>query len=167
MRIYVDSSALLKRSVAEAESDALEEVLDHHIDDGDPLISSSLAWVEVSRALRRHLDGEDHQVIHEAIEDAMSGIAERPIAADVVSLARRIGPNVLRSLDAIHLATAILVDAEVVITYDERLAEAARHNDVTVFAPSPKEQERGLDLAGSAGENEDSHSVQQESGGAR
>jgi predicted nucleic acid-binding protein len=133
--VYVDSSAVLKRSVVEAESDAVEEVLGHHIDDGDPLVSSSLAWIEVSRALRSRLDGEDHDVINEAIEDALSGIAERPIAADVVSLARRIGPNVLRSLDAIHLATAILVDADVVITYDDRLAAAARHNDVTVSAP--------------------------------
>jgi hypothetical protein len=133
--VYVDSSAVLKRSVVEAESDAVEEVLGHHIDDGDPLVSSSLAWIEVSRALRSRLDGEDHDVINEAIEDALSGIAERPIAADVVSLARRIGPNVLGSLDAIHLATAILVDADVVITYDDRLAAAARHNDVTVSAP--------------------------------
>jgi predicted nucleic acid-binding protein len=138
--VYVDSSAVLKRSVVEAESDAVEEVLGHHIDDGDPLVSSSLAWIEVSRALRSRLDGEDHDVVNEAIEDALSGIAERPIAADVVSLARRIGPNVLRSLDAIHLATAILVDADVVITYDDRLAAAARHNDVTVSAPGSKGQ---------------------------
>jgi hypothetical protein len=78
----------------------------------------------------------DHEAVNAAIEDALSGIAERPIAADVVSLARRTGPNLLRSLDAIHLATAILVDADVVITYDDRLAEAARRNDVTVLAPS-------------------------------
>ena len=52
----------------------------------------------------------------------------------------RSAPNVLRSLDAIHLATAILVDADVVITYDDRLAAAARHNDVTVSAPGSKGQ---------------------------
>jgi predicted nucleic acid-binding protein len=142
VRVYVDSSALLKRSVEEAESNAVEEVLGRHIDDGDPLVSSSLAWIEVSRALRSRLDGEDHDVISEAIEDALSGVAERSIAADVVSLARRIGPNVLRSLDAIHLATAILVDADALITYDERLAAAARDNDVTVVAPRPEEQDR-------------------------
>jgi predicted nucleic acid-binding protein len=142
VRVYVDSSALLKRSVMEAESDAVENVLGRHIDEGDPLVSSSLAWIEVSRALRSRLDGEDHDRINDAIEDALAGVAERPIATDVVSLARRIGPNVLRSLDAIHLATAILVDADVVITYDERLAAAARHNDVTVLAPSPTGQEK-------------------------
>lgn len=135
MRVYVDSSALIKRSITEAESDAVEEVLGRHIDDEDALVSSSLALIEVSRALRGRLDGEGHDVVNEAIEDALSGIAERPIAADVVSLARRIGPNVLASLDAIHLATAILVDADVVLTYDDRLAAAARHNELTVSAP--------------------------------
>ena len=115
----------------------------------------------MSRALRRHLDGEDHQVINEAIEDALSRIAERPIAADVVSLARRIGPNVLRSLEA------ILVDADVVITYDERLTEAARHNDVTVSAPSPKDRERlRLEMARSTGEEGDDKGVQQGNRGA-
>jgi predicted nucleic acid-binding protein len=135
VRVYVDSSALIKRSITEAESDAVEEVLGRHIDDEDALVSSSLALIEVSRALRGRLDGEGHDVVNEAIEDALSGIAERPIAADVVSLARRIGPNVLASLDAIHLATAILVDADVVLTYDDRLAAAARHNELTVSAP--------------------------------
>ena len=135
MRVYVDSSALIKRSITEPESDAVEEVLGRHIDDEDALVSSSLAWIEVSRALRGRLDGEDSNVVNEAIEDAVSGIAARPIAADVVSLARRIGPNLLRSVDAIHLATAILIDADVMLTYDDRLAAAARYNDLTVSAP--------------------------------
>lgn len=145
MRVYIDSSALLKRTVDEGESEAVEDVLERHVDDEDVLVSSSLAWIEVSRALRSRLDGEDQEVINEAIEDALSGIAERPVAADVVSLARRIAPNVLRSLDAIHLATAVLVDADVMITYDDRLAVAARHNDVTVSAPGSKElRDQGL-----------------------
>jgi hypothetical protein len=54
----------------------------------------------------------------------------------VVSLARRIEPNVLRTLDAIHLATAVLLDVDAVLTYDERLALAARHNGLAVSAPS-------------------------------
>ena len=137
MRVYVDSSALIKRSVLEAESDALEEVLGQYVDEDDALVSSSLAWIEVSRALRSRLDGTDHDAIRDAIEDALSGIAERLIAADVVSLARRIGPTVLRTLDAIHLATAILVDSDVIVTYDDRLAAAARYNGVAVSAPGP------------------------------
>lgn len=136
MRVYVDSSALLKRAFAEPESDALEAVLQRHVEAADALVSSSLAWVEVSRALRRRLDGEDPDVASEASEDAISGIAERPITPDVISLARRIGPNLLRSLDAIHLATAVLIDADVLLTYDDCLAEATRANGMAVSSPA-------------------------------
>lgn len=137
MLVYVDSSALIKRSVAEAESDAVEETLKRHVDAEDAPVSSSLAWIEVSRALRGRVEGEGPEAVHGAIEDALSGIAERRITGNIVSLARRVDPNVLRSLDALHLATAILLDADVVMTYDERLAEAARYNDLTVSVPSP------------------------------
>jgi predicted nucleic acid-binding protein len=135
VKVYVDSSALIKRAVAERESEAVEEALEQHVEAQDALVSSTLAWIEISRALRARLDREDHDVVTEAIDDALSGIAERPITADVVSLARRIEPNVLRSLDAIHLATAVLLDADTVMTYDDRLAGVARHNGLTVSAP--------------------------------
>jgi predicted nucleic acid-binding protein len=135
VKVYVDSSALIKRAVAERESEAVEEALEQHVEAQDALVSSTLAWIEIGRALRARLDREDHDVVTEAIDDALSGIAERPITADVVSLARRIEPNVLRSLDAIHLATAVLLDADTVMTYDDRLAGAARHNGLTVSPP--------------------------------
>lgn len=135
MRVYVDSSALLKRTLIEPESGALEDALARTVENEGALVSSSLAWIEVSRALRR--SGETDQVVNAAIEDALSGIAQRPITADVVSLARRIGPSALRSLDAVHLATAILLDADVVMTYDDRLAAAAQYNGLAVSAPLP------------------------------
>lgn len=135
MKVYVDSSALIKRAVAEAESETLEQVLERHVEVADALVSSTLAWIEISRALRARLDGEDHDVVTEAIDDALAGVAERAITPDVASLARRIEPNVLRSLDAIHLATAVLLDVDAVLTYDERLAMAARHIGLAVSAP--------------------------------
>jgi predicted nucleic acid-binding protein len=121
--------------VAEAESETLEQVLERHVEAADALVSSTLAWIEISRALRARLDGQGQDVVTEAIDDALAGVAERAITPDVVSLARRIEPNVLRSLDAIHLATAVLLDVDAVLTYDERLAMAARHNGVAVSAP--------------------------------
>jgi uncharacterized protein len=136
MLVYVDSSALIKRVVSEIESDALEDALQGHVDRADALVSSSLAWIEVSRALRVRLDGEDPDAVSRATEDAFAGIAERPITADVVSLARRVGPTLLRSFDAIHLATAVLVDADLVLTYDDRLAGASREVGLPVAAPS-------------------------------
>lgn len=137
MRVYVDSSALLKRVVDEAESEVVEEVLARHVDADDVLAASSLAWVEVSRALRSGWDTEDTDTISEAVEDALSGIAERAVSAEVISLARRIGPLLLRSLDAIHLATAVLLEADRMLTYDDRLGEAARHNGIRVSTPQP------------------------------
>jgi len=135
VKVYVDSSALIKRAVAEAESEALEHVLERHVEAADALVSSTLAWIEISCALRARLDGERREVVNEAIDDALAGIAERAITPDVVSLARRIEPNLLRSLDAIHLATAVLLDVDAVLTYDERLEAAARHNGLAVSAP--------------------------------
>lgn len=139
MRVYTDSSALIKRSVQEAESDALEAALSEYFDDGTAVLTSSLTWVEVSRALRRRLEGTDSDdQINEAIEVALSGVAEREITGDVVSLARRVTPRVLRTLDAVHLGTAILLDADVMLTYDDRLAGACRTNGIAVSAPAPK-----------------------------
>jgi predicted nucleic acid-binding protein len=97
------------------------------------LASSSLAWVEVSRVvLARVRTPAD---AGELIDGAMSGIDERQMTAEVVSVARRIEPLILRSLDALHLATAVLIDADLVVTYDERLADACRRNALAVASP--------------------------------
>ncbi|WP_410786450.1 type II toxin-antitoxin system VapC family toxin [Kribbella sp. C-35] len=133
MRVYFDSSALIKRVVAEDESDALVDFLDARYEQGDVLASSSLAWVEVSRVVlaRVRKPGD----AGELIDGAMSGIDERAMSAEVVSVARRIEPLILRSLDALHLATAVLIDADLVVTYDERLATACRRNALAVASP--------------------------------
>lgn len=141
MLVYADSSALIKRVVEESESDALVAALDVYIANADTIVTSSLTWVELGRALGTlRDDGHDDTAIREAIDVALSGVAERPLTADVLSLARRVGPTRLRSLDAIHLATAILLDADVVLTYDDRLAAACHHNALAVAAPGPKGQ---------------------------
>ena len=137
MRIYADSSALIKRAVEEVESDALEVWLEQQMADGAAMVASSLARIEVSRAVRtlslrtEHSDDD----LAEAIDVALSGVAERPISDDMVSLARRLAPRVLRTLDAIHLATAIVLDADLVLTYDDRLADACRRNGLATSAP--------------------------------
>lgn len=132
MRVYLDSSALIKRVINEQESDALVEFVDAHYEQADLLASSSLAWVEVSRAV---LARTKSAAAGQLIDDAMSGVDERSMSAEVVSVARRIEPLVLRSLDAIHLATAVLIDADLVVTYDDRLADACRRNALVVAAP--------------------------------
>ncbi|RIQ37380.1 type II toxin-antitoxin system VapC family toxin [Jiangella rhizosphaerae] len=132
MRVYVDSSALLKRAVREAESDALEQALEDHVENGDAIVTSTLAGLEIGRALLRVAEGP---AVQNGVDDALAGIAERHITEDVVGLARRLRPPVLRSLDAIHLATALVLDADLMITYDHRLADACRHHTLRVAAP--------------------------------
>jgi predicted nucleic acid-binding protein len=135
MRVYFDSSALIKRVVAEPESDELVDYLDRCYEAGDVLASSSLAWVEVSRAVLARVKRQE--AAGQLIDDAMSGIDERPMTSEVVSVARRIEPMILRSLDALHLATAVVVDADLVVTYDDRLADACRRNALAVVSPRP------------------------------
>jgi uncharacterized protein len=133
----MDSSALIKRVVEETESNALDAALERYISEDAVIVSSSLAIIEVSRALRSLLDSggyEEHDVI-DAIDVALSGVAERPITEDVVSLARRIAPPTLRTLDAIHLATALLLDVDLIVTYDDRLSGACRHHGLASAAP--------------------------------
>ncbi|MFI6829333.1 type II toxin-antitoxin system VapC family toxin [Kribbella sp. NPDC050241] len=133
MRVYLDSSALIKRVIAEEESGDLVDFLDTRHAEGDLLASSSLAWVEVSRAVLARVKSPTGAGT--LIDAAMSGVDERPLTSDVVSVARRIEPLVLRSLDAIHLATAVLIDVDLVVTYDDRLADACRRNSLAVESP--------------------------------
>jgi hypothetical protein len=65
----------------------------------------------------------------------MSGVVEYPLFAEVVALARRVNPAVLRSFDAIHLSSALLLDAGIVLTYDQRLAAACIDGGLAVAAP--------------------------------
>src|SRR5437588_107580 len=123
MRVYLDSSALIKRVVIESWSDELVDTIDLHHQQESPLISSSLAWIEVARALRNRADVGFTDVA-DAADNALAGVLEEPILPETVGLARRVSPNLLRSLDAIHLASALIVDADLVLTYDDRLAEA-------------------------------------------
>ena len=133
MHVYVDSSALIKRVVAEKESTELLSFLDAHYQQDDVLATSSLGFVEVSRAVMAR--ARSPIAAGDLIDEAMSGIDERPMTAELISVARRVEPPILRSLDAIHLATAVLIDADVVVTYDDRLADACRRNSLAVASP--------------------------------
>jgi predicted nucleic acid-binding protein len=126
--IYVDTSALVKLVIREVGSDAV----DRYLTDAD-LVSSTLLLVEARRgALRRapaklpHLDLVLRRV--EMIE----------ISSAVVEAASRLPDPALRLLDAIHLATALLVreDIEALLTYDDRLAAAAAAHGLAVIAPA-------------------------------
>lgn len=135
MRVYLDSSALVKRSVTEAQSEQLRETIDQLQRSGDELGSSSVAWIEVNRVLRSRLETEHPARIVELVESALSGVDEVPLGSVVASLARRIGSPKMRSLDAIHLATASVIDADVVVAYDRRMLSVASEMGFATLSP--------------------------------
>lgn len=134
MRVYLDTSALLKRVIQESESEQLRVALRRHVGEQAALVSSRLASIELSRALRMRFD-TGYAAAADFVDDAMSGVAECAIGDEVLSLSQRLNPNRLRSLDAIHVASAMLLDTDLLITYDDRMVEAAHLNGLRCAAP--------------------------------
>ena len=130
--LYVDSSALLKRVLVEQESSAVRSLLRQSNAAGDLLTASSLAWLEVWRALRRSGIAN----VSSVVPRALAGIAEFPLSDSVLVRARQAGSEGLRTLDAVHLASAIAVGADSVLTYDDRLAESVAGAGIAVVSPS-------------------------------
>ncbi|GAB3672619.1 PIN domain-containing protein [Saccharopolyspora tripterygii] len=135
MRVYLDSSAVIKRVLREAESQALVDELDELHRQGALLVSTTLTWTEVARVLRVGQDAT-YREIADDLRNAMLGVAEHPLDLEIMNLSRRVDPNRLRSLDAIHLAAAVAVDADLLITYDDRLAAAALASGIPVASPA-------------------------------
>ena len=129
---YLDASALVKLATSEAETDALRAELDTW----EVRVTSRLATVEVARALRRR--GAASAELGDTVAHAFSGLAIVELDAAIVEPAGRIDPPTLRSLDAIHLASALALGSELgaVVTYDTRLADAARAAGLEVVAPA-------------------------------
>ncbi|HWE70304.1 MAG TPA: type II toxin-antitoxin system VapC family toxin [Acidimicrobiales bacterium] len=125
---YMDSSALVKLAVREPESDALRKYLRRR----RPLISSALARTEVLRAL---LPGGEHALA--AGRGVLDLVDLVRVNDRVLNVAGTFLPFELRSLDAIHLATANRLGADLreIVTYDERMAAAARSMGHTVSSP--------------------------------
>jgi predicted nucleic acid-binding protein len=127
---YLDSSAIMKLIVPEPESEALEYALQEWPD----LLSSELASVEIRRALRRV--GAPPAAGRRA-DGVLKTLILLHLDEPVLRLAARTGSPLLRSLDAIHLATALSIGdfPDAFITYDDRLAAAARKLKLRVVQP--------------------------------
>jgi uncharacterized protein len=125
----VDSSAIVKLAVKEPESDALRKYLRRRL----PLISSALARTEVLRAL---LPGGEAAVA--AGRRALARVDLVRVNDGVLNLAGSLVPIELRSLDAIHLATAarLGIDLGEIVTYDERMIVSARSMGYRVATPA-------------------------------
>ncbi|MGB3375221.1 MAG: type II toxin-antitoxin system VapC family toxin [Microbacterium sp.] len=134
-RIYLDSSALVKRIFDEAESLALRDALTGAQDRGSHLVTSALARVEAGRVARTRIDAELPRVIGMAATEVMDGVAVASLTRAIMESARIIGPPVLLTLDAIHLATAVALTVDEIWTYDTRMAIAAEELGIPVRMP--------------------------------
>ncbi|MCX2755535.1 type II toxin-antitoxin system VapC family toxin [Gordonia sp. 4N] len=129
--IYLDTSAMVKLVVREAETAPLIEWLALH--PGVPTVTSALGRVELMRTALR--DGSPG--LHERARDLLDALDVIPLSAAVIDIAESIGPSSLRSLDALHLASATVIRAEMTafVAYDQRLTAAASALGHPVVAP--------------------------------
>jgi predicted nucleic acid-binding protein len=126
--VYLDSSAIVKLVIAEPGSVELRS----YVDAGGSRTTSIVSLVEASRAVERA-----DPALMPRVDEALKMVNVIDLDREVARLAARIRPPRLRSLDAIHLASAALLGSSllVFITYDRRMADAAREADLAVASP--------------------------------
>jgi predicted nucleic acid-binding protein len=125
----LDSSAIVKLAVREPESTALRRYLRGK----RPLVTSALARTEVARAM--------FPLGPAAVargEEVLRRLEVVRVNDEVLKTAGSMLPVELRSLDAIHLATAVMIGADLarVCTYDDRMISSAKTLGLAVVAPS-------------------------------
>jgi predicted nucleic acid-binding protein len=126
---YVDTSALVKLVVAEAETAALRTWIAAETRE---LVSSDLARTELLRAVRRV--AADRVVQARVVLDSVTLVTVRTATFES---AGQLDPATLRTLDAVHIASALELgdDLRGLVTYDERLGQAAESHGIAVVAP--------------------------------
>jgi predicted nucleic acid-binding protein len=118
--VYLDTSAAMKLLVAEAESDALTTYL-VGLAPGDHLVASWLLHTELHCASGRH----PQLLPRESVETVLESVSLVDLTRGDLLTAGAL-PGGLRSHDALHLATALRLGAEELLTYDHDLQAAAR-----------------------------------------
>lgn len=126
--LYIDASAFVKLVLAEAETPALAAALEGV----QLLVASQILEVEVLRATRR--GGGDVAVARAQLD----GVRLLPLSEGIRRQASELTPSSIRSLDAIHIATALSLGKRLggLYTYDERMSDAGREAGVDVLAPA-------------------------------
>lgn len=127
MAYYLDSSAFLKLLVREPESTAMRAWFADRV-----CWSSQLLVTESMRA------GVRLALPPATVETALERVSLVLPAANTFHLAGSLSPLGLRSLDALHLATALELgdDLDGIVSYDARLLEGAHEAGLTVLSPS-------------------------------
>jgi uncharacterized protein len=125
--LFADSSALAKLLVEEPETAALEA----YVTVPDASISASaLVRVELARVVRVR-----NPAAAPKLHDLLAGLTLVPVVDRVLAVAASLGHARLRSLDAVHLASAVVAGADRLLVYDRELAEAAEAAGIQAVAP--------------------------------
>jgi uncharacterized protein len=129
--IYLDTSALLKLVWVEDQSDALRAFLEGT--GHEPMVSSRILTIEIRRAVRRSAPD-----LMPRADLLVTQVGQLGLSHAVVESASRLPDPTLRSLDAIHVATALVLAEEVsaFVTYDKRLFATAQALRLPAVAPS-------------------------------
>lgn len=126
---YVDASAWGKLIADEAESEPMLDLLEDVRRDRGRFVSSALLATELHRLAHRL------GLPARGVVDALAELALELPSRETFELASRLPGSTLRSLDALHVASALEADASTFVTYDTRQAEAAREAGLEVLAP--------------------------------
>ncbi len=129
MAFYLDTSAAVKLVISERGSRAMVAWAGAHADE---VVSSDLLRTELLRATRR---GAPEQMPR--ARSVLDSITLLRVSTEAFEHAAELEPFALRSLDAIHLAAAVELGDELdgIVTYDDRLSDAATLHGITVVAP--------------------------------
>jgi predicted nucleic acid-binding protein len=125
--LYLDTSALVKLVVAERQSEDLRGFVGNR-----GIVSSQISWTEVVRVVNRVEPGR----IDEA-EELLGDLTFLAIDRLLTARAAWVRPLTVRSLDAIHLASAAAMEAdlEALVTYDHRMIKAGRAAGLPMVSP--------------------------------
>ena len=127
-RCYLDTSAAVKLIVQETESDALAAELRSNEPE---LVACLLLETELRRLVAR-----EAVLTQKAVTDLLRGVDLHELPPPLFAEAGLLPGDRLRSLDALHLAAAIRLEVDVVVTYDQRMAHAATSLGLEVLAPA-------------------------------
>lgn len=130
MILYVGTSAAMKLLVEEKESAVLADHLQQRTQDGDTLVASLLLHTELHCAANRRPE----HIAHEAVSEVLSAIALVDVESGDLTTAPLL-PGRLRSADAIHLATALRLNARAMVSYDTELRAASRTAGIEAVNP--------------------------------
>lgn len=139
--LYLDTSAAVKIIVTEPETDQLREWLRHH-GGRSTYISTALLRTELMRAVGfavaygtiDHRQAESHRT---SVRRLIAGTRLVRLTDEILDRAGAVSPLLSRSLDALHLVTALALAGQLTafVTYDHRLGDAASEAGLPVVSP--------------------------------